>query len=195
MTNTNDKLAKLLPEGLSEDGIEAINSLVEETVTERVNSEIIDLNAKVSGYLRLKIDELKDQARKELEDSDEAYRAKKVYESLKAIVSEDIESSDSDSVISVYKDENEKLQSQVDELNNKLASTMTENTTLEGAVESLREDVTSLSEIQKKPFKSSEKALVITNESNNEAGVSNLVDNSFLTEDVIRLSQSLQNNN
>ena len=193
MTNKNDKLAKLLPEGLSEDGIEAINALVEATVEERVTSEISNLNAKVSGYLRLKIDELKTQARKELEDSDEVYRAKKVYESLKAIVAEDIESSDSGSVISVYKDENEKLQSKVDELNNKLASTMTENTTLEGAVVSLREDVTSLSEIQKKPFKSSEKALVITNESNNEAGVSNSVDNSFLTEDVLRLSQSLQN--
>jgi len=194
MTNKNDKLATLLPDGISDDGIEAINSLVEGIVEERVTSEISDLNSKVSGYLRLKIDDLKDQARKELEDSDEVYRAKKIYESLKAIVSEDIESSDSESVVSIYKAENEKLQNTVDELNNKLTSVMTENTTLEGAVENLREDVTSLSEIQKKPFKSSEKALVITNEASNEAGVSNSVGNSFLTEDVLRLSQSLQNN-
>ena len=39
MTN-NDKLAKLLPEGLSDEGIEAINTLVEETVEERVDSEM-----------------------------------------------------------------------------------------------------------------------------------------------------------
>jgi len=190
----NDKLAKLLPEGISDEGIEAINSLVDGVVEERVVSEMSNLNAKVSGYLRLKIDELKAQAKKELEDSDEVYRAKKVYESLKAIVAEDVQSSDSESVVSLYKEENEKLQESVDELNAKLAKTMTENTTLEGAVENLREDITSLSEIQKKPFKSSEKALVITNEGNNEGVVRNSVGNSFLTEDVLRLSNSLQNN-
>tara|TARA_R110000824_G_scaffold68495_2_gene177126 strand:+ start:840 stop:1418 length:579 start_codon:yes stop_codon:yes gene_type:complete len=191
MTN-NDKLAKLLPEGLSDEGIEAINTLVEETVEERVDSEMSNLNAKVSGYLRLKLDELKAQALKELEASDETYRAVKVYESLKSIVAEDIESSDTNSTVSMYKEENETLQSKVDELNNKLASTMTENSTLEGAVTTLREDITSLSEIQKKPFKSSEKALVITNERKNEGFISNSADNSFLTEDVIRLSNSLQ---
>lgn len=191
MTN-NDKLAKLLPEGLSDEGIEAINTLVEETVEERVDSEMSNLNAKVSGYLRLKLDELKAQALKELEASDEVYRAVKVYESLKSIVAEDIESSDTNSTVSMYKEENETLQSKVDELNNKLASTMNENSTLEGAVTTLREDITSLSEIQKKPFKSSEKALVITNERKNEGIISNSADNSFLTEDVIRLSNSLQ---
>ena len=191
MTN-NDKLAKLLPEGLSDEGIEAINTLVKETVEERVDSEMSNLNAKVSGYLRLKLDELKAQALKELEASDEVYRAVKVYESLKSIVAEDIESSDTNSTVSMYKEENETLQSKVDELNNKLASTMTENSTLEGAVTTLREDITSLSEIQKKPFKSSEKALVITNERKNEGIISNSADNSFLTEDVIRLSNSLQ---
>ena len=189
----NDKLAKLLPEGLSDEGVEAINSLVDGVVEERVASEMSDLNAKVSGYLRLKIDVLKAQAQKELEDSNEVYRAKKVYESLKAIVAEDVQSSDSESVVTLYKEENEKLQESVDELNAKLAKTMTENTTLEGAVENLREDINSLSEIQKKPFKSSEKALVITNEGNNEGAVRNSVDNSFLTEDVLRLSNSLQN--
>ena len=189
----NDKLAKLLPEGLSDEGVEAINSLVDGVVEERVASEMSDLNAKVSGYLRLKIDELKAQAQKELEDSNEVYRAKKFYESLKAIVAEDVQSSDSESVVTLYKEENEKLQESVDELNAKLAKTMTENTTLEGAVENLREDINSLSEIQKKPFKSSEKALVITNEGNNEGAVRNSVDNSFLTEDVLRLSNSLQN--
>ena len=189
----NDKLAKLLPEGLSDEGVEAINSLVDGVVEARVASEMSDLNAKVSGYLRLKIDELKAQAQKELEDSNEVYRAKKVYESLKAIVAEDVQSSDSESVVTLYKEENEKLQESVDELNAKLAKTMTENTTLEGAVENLREDINSLSEIQKKPFKSSEKALVITNEGNNEGAVRNSVDNSFLTEDVLRLSNSLQN--
>tara|TARA_R110000744_G_scaffold141411_1_gene252810 strand:+ start:812 stop:1390 length:579 start_codon:yes stop_codon:yes gene_type:complete len=191
MTN-NDKLAKLLPEGLSDEGIEAINTLVKETVEERVDSEMSNLNAKVSGYLRLKLDELKAQALKELEASDETYRAVKVYESLKSIVAEDIESSDTNSTVSMYKEENETLQSKVDELNNKLASTMNENSTLEGAVTTLREDITSLSEIQKKPFKSSEKALVITNERKNEGIISNSADNSFLTEDVIRLSNSLQ---
>ena len=67
---------------------------------------------------------------------------------------------------------------------------MTENNTLEESVTNLNETVDSLTETAKKPFKSSEQALVITNESVNEAKQpTSEVANSFLTEDVVRLSK------
>ena len=185
-----DDIAKLLPEGISDTGIEEISSLIEGVVNERVEAEVSNLTAKVSGYLRLKIDEVKASALKELENDDETFRAVRVYESLKSIVSEDIESKDSDSAVSFFKDENEKLQESVDSLNKTVSQLMNENTTLEDVVVTLREDVTALHETKKQPFKSSEKALVITNEhSSDTKAMAEATPNIFLTEDVIRLSQ------
>ena len=192
MTNTLDELAKLLPEGLSESGMEEISGLVDGIVKERVDSEVKGLEAKVSGYLRMKIDELKDQARKELENDDDTFRAVKVYESLKSVIAEDIESSDSESAVSTYKEKNAELEVSVQELNSKVSKLMSENHVLEESVGSLREDYKALDEVQKAPFKSSEKALVITNENVEKQSLrTSVVDNAFLTEDVIRLSKNL----
>jgi len=189
MTNF-DKIAKLLPEGLSETGIEEISAIVEETVQERVDSEVKSLEAKVGGFLRMKLNELKEQAIKELEKTDDTFRAVKVYESLKNVIAEDISTSDEDSVATQYREENEKLQESVESLNEKISQLMTENSTLEESVTNLNETVDTLSETTKKPFKSSEQALVITNESANEAAQpTSEVVNSFLTEDVVRLSK------
>ena len=156
-----DDIAKLLPEGISNTGIEEIGTLIEGVVTEKVEAEVSQLTAKVSGYLRMKIEEVKATALEELKNTDETYRAVQVYESLKA----------------------------VDSLNKSIAHMMNENTTLETAVDSLREDMTDLHEIKKAPFKSSEKALVITNEGNESKMTETSASNMFLTEDVLRLSQ------
>jgi len=189
MTNF-DKIAKLLPEGLSETGIEEISAIVEETVQERVDSEVKSLEAKVGGFLRMKLNELKEQAIKELEKNDDTFRAVKVYESLKNVIAEDISTSDEDSVANQYKTENSELHEAVEGLNGKIAQLMTENNTLEESVNDLQETVKTLDETTKKPFKSSEQALVITNEGINEATQpTSEVANSFLTEDVVRLSQ------
>ena len=187
----SDELAKLIPEGFSESGLKDISNLIEGTVNERVEEEMKELTAKVSGFLRMKINELKAEALKELENDDETFRAVQVYESLKAVVAEDINSKDSNSSVSFYKEENEKLQESVDTLNNQVSHMMSENTTLEDAVVSLREDVTVLSETKKTPFKSSESAIVITNEAQHQTSLpQSAVGNAFLTEDVIRLSNN-----
>jgi len=189
MTNF-DKIAKLLPEGLSETGIEEISAIVEETVQERIDSEVKNLEAKVGGFLRMKLNELKEQALIELEKNDETFRAVKVYESLKQVIAEDISTTETDSVTSQYKNENTELHETVGNLNSKVSQLMTENSTLEESLGDLQDTVKSLDETTKMPFKSSEQALVITNESINEsAQPTNEVVNSFLTEDVVRLSK------
>ena len=187
---TFESIAKLLPENLSESGLEEIASIIEETVQERVDAEVKSLEAKVGGFMRMKLNEMKEQAVRELEKDDETFRAVKVYESLKSVIAEDIATSDEEGVASTYKADNEKLQETVENLNSKISSLMTENSTLEESVMTLREDVEVLDEVSKAPFKSSEQALVITNESANEAAQpTSEVVNSFLTEDVVRLSK------
>jgi len=187
---TFESIAKLLPENLSESGLEEIASIIEETVQERVDAEVKSLEAKVGGFMRMKLNEMKEQAIRELEKDDETFRAVKVYESLKSVIAEDIATSDEEGVASTYKADNEKLQETVEDLNSKISSLMTENSTLEDSVMNLREDVLVLDDVTKKPFKSSEQALVITNESINENSTpTSEVFNEFLTEDVVRLSK------
>jgi hypothetical protein len=187
-----EKIANLLPENLSESGLEEIQAIIEETIQERVDAEVKSLEAKVGGFMRMKLNEMKEQAVKELEKDNETFRAVKIYETLKSVIAEDISTSDEEAVASTYNSDNEKLQETVDELNSKVASLMTENNTLEETVITLREDVEVLDEVSKAPFKSSEQALVITNESKNQNESSTPtpeVLNEFLTEDVVRLSQ------
>jgi hypothetical protein len=187
---TFESIAKLLPENLSESGLEEIASIIEETVQERVDAEVKSLEAKVGGFMRMKLNEMKEQAVRELEKDNETFRAVKVYESLKSVIAEDIATSDEEGVASTYKADNEKLQETIEDLNSKISSLMTENSTLEESVMTLREDVEVLDEVSKTPFKSSEQALVITNESANEnSAPTSEVFNEFLTEDVVRLSK------
>ena len=187
---TFEQIAKLLPENLSESGLEEIASIIEETVQERVDSEVKSLEAKVGGFMRMKLNEMKENAITELEKDNETFRAVKVYESLKSVIAEDLATSDEDAVASTYKADNEKLQETVESLNSKISSLMTENNTLEDSVLNLREDVLVLDGVTKAPFKSSEQALVITNESINEnSAPTSEVFNEFLTEDVVRLSK------
>ena len=187
---TFEQIAKLLPENLSESGLEEIASIIEETVQERVDAEVKSLEAKVGGFMRMKLNEMKENAITELEKDNETFRAVKIYESLKSVIAEDLATSDEDAVASTYKADNEKLQETVESLNSKISSLMTENNTLEDSVLNLREDVLVLDGVSKAPFKSSEQALVITNESINEnSAPTSEVFNEFLTEDVVRLSK------
>ena len=187
---TFEQIAKLLPENLSESGLEEIASIIEETVQERVDAEVKSLEAKVGGFMRMKLNEMKENAIIELEKDNETFRAVKIYESLKSVIAEDLATSDEDAVASTYKADNEKLQETVESLNSKISSLMTENSTLEDSVLNLREDVMVLDDVTKKPFKSSEQALVITNEGINEDSTpTSAVFNEFLTEDVVRLSK------
>mgnify|MGYP003115516707 FL=1 len=187
---TFEQIAKLLPENFSESGLEEIQAIIEETIQERVGAEIKSLEAKVGGFMRMKLNEMKEQAVKELEKDNETFRAVKIYETLKSVIAEDIATSDEEAVASSYKADNEKLQETVDNLNSTISTLMTENKTLEDSVITLKEDVQTLDEVSKAPFKSSEQALVITNESIKEDSTpTSEVTNEFLTEDVVRLSQ------
>jgi len=189
MHKTLNDIVKHLPDGISESGMEEIAKLVESAISEQVEDEVGKLTAKISGYLRMRVNEFKESALIELEESNDTFRAVRVYESLKSVISEDLGSKDSESVVSAYKEENVKLQETIEKLNNSLSRSRNENQTLESAVGNLKENLEDLSEISKEPFKSSESALVITNESSSARTSAEAEENMFLTEDVIRLAQ------
>ena len=189
MKDTLDKIAQMLPDGFSETGLEEVKSIVESAIQEEVAKEKKLLEAKVSGFLRTKISDLKDVAQQELEANDEVLRGYRMFESIRAIVAKDIEDRDVDSVVSKQEAQIAELQESLEAVNNKLSNSLHENTMLNDRVSSLNEANEQLTESAKLPFKSSESAVVITNETDSSRPSTEAVNNIFLTEDVINLAK------
>ena len=164
--------------------------MVEAAVNERVADEVKLMEAKVSGFLRTKIADLKEVARKELESDDEIIRGYRLYENIRAMVAADVETSDVDSTIAQQQKEIGELQESVEALNANLTTSLHENSMLSGKVESLHEENAQLTESAKLPFKSSESAVVITNETDSSRPSPEAANNIFLTEDVINLAKN-----
>ena len=188
----NDKLtqiAKLLPDGLSETGLQEVLKLVNQAVSDKVAAEVKLMETKVSSFLRTKIADLKEVATKEAESDDETLRGYKIFETIRAMVAAEVETSDVDSKISQQAQELEELQESVRTVNSKLTNSLHENSMLSGKVERLNEANEQLTESAKLPFKSSESAVVITNETDTSRPSPEAANNIFLTEDVINLSK------
>ena len=197
--NTNlDKLVEALPEGLTETGIEEVASLLDEVVEERVEEEVKLIETKVKAFLRTKLDELKETARRELEAEDKMVRAYKVFEAIKAIVASELDSGDFENAVAVHEAENSKLQDELSAVQEQLTESLKTVSLLESKLDHRETELSQLSEAlvderekAEIPFKSSESAVMITNESHdtNQGLPDSARENFFLNEDVIRLSQ------
>lgn len=175
-TEQTKDIAALLPEGLSESAVTEIASLVQEVITEQVAEKVSVLEAQVKGFIRTKIDELKEQALRELEEENETVKNAALFESVKTLMALEIRKEDEGNVISDLVQEQEGYEQEVETLAHELSEAfeaneqLTEALTvltkkvekLEGDKATLLEAVTVLEESKSKPFKSSEKAQIIT---------------------------------
>ena len=197
MSTHIDKIVEKLPDGLTESGIEEVASLLDDVVEERVGEEVKLLEAKVKSFLRTKLDDLKETAKRELEADDKFVRANSMFEAIKTIVAAEIESSDTDSAVHVYEQENDKLQAENSLVKDKLDESLKTVSILESKLNQQDTKLSQLSEalVDEKeraeiPFKSSESAVMISNESHGTPSLSDSArENFFLNEDVIRLSK------
>ena len=196
MSKHIDKIVQALPEGLTESGIEEVASLLDEVVEERVNEEVKLIESKVKAFLRTKLDELKESAIRELESEDKMVRAYKVFEAVKTIVAAEIDSDDVDSAVKAYEKENMDLQNELRAAHDQLEESMKSVNLLESKLDKQESELSLLSEALEDekekaeiPFKSSESAVMITNESHGTQSLpDSALENFFLNEDVIRLS-------
>ena len=198
--NDNFKdIAELLPEGLSESAVTEVCTLVDKVITEQVEDRMSNLVTQVHGFLRLKIDEVKDDAMGELTEENEVFRNSRLYEQIKTLMSIELtEEGDETALASLMKESKEVSEERdlvIDEFNKSLhdnenlhntvkaLSTKIEN--LEEENSELTEEVNELSEAKEKPFKSSEQAKVIAADVDQpqERTVHN---NEFLTEEVMK---------
>jgi len=160
-----ENIADILPDGLSESTVEQIFQLVDSTINEQVEKQIGLLEAKVNAFLRTKIDQIKEQALIELAEENETFRNAQLFESVRALMSLELNSDDENSAIAEIAEqnqeleeefnlltgqlndiieENEKLQNTVRVLSGKLSLTEQALTELEGEKEQLLEEVENL---------------------------------------------------
>ena len=196
-----DSISQLLPEGLTEETVSEIATLVSEVISEEVEAKVKDLENKVHGFLRMKIDEVKDHALAELEQENETYKNARIFESLKALMALELNSGDEDTAIAQTRKEFEEVQEENDVLVKELNSALTEcsklentlrvvsdkNTILEDERHDLQEAIVSLEESAKLPFASSEKAVVISEQVDAEIpqNTKDRSGNEFLSEEMM----------
>jgi len=199
-------IVDILPEGLSESSVEAIFKLVDSTINEQVSEKITLLEAKVTAYLRTKVDQLKEQALAELTEESEVFRNAQLFESVRTLMALELSSDDEENAMSEITNqhgelqeefdvlaeqantlvlENEKLQNTVRVLDSKLTLTEESVDSLEGDKLQLLEEVENLEASKEEAFVSSEKAVVISR-ADSEINEERTYANKFLTDEVMR---------
>ena len=205
MDKTNKQtlpIAELLPEGLSEAAVSEIAMLVNSVITEQVDEKIRGLEAKVQGFIRSRVDVLKDQAVRELQEENETMRNASLFESVKTLMALELRKDDEDNAISDLVQEQQEFEAEVNILTEELRKSFEENEKLATSVnalstkvgkltedkETLLEAVDILEESKDLPFKSSEKAVIIAEDvdKKEEARVQPQSVNDLLTPEVMK---------
>jgi regulator of replication initiation timing len=189
MLDNLKKIADLLPEGLSETAVEELVQLCQEAVEAEVEKEVRVLESKVDGFLRTKVSDLKEAARKELEADEPLIREARAYRKLRQLIAEDVEQADVDSVVSENQEKIAELESKLGGLNEQLESALRENKMLTDKASVLTEENAKLSEKSKLPAKLKESAVVITNNPDEDGPEPKAsINNPFLTEQSLNLA-------
>jgi len=198
MANKLNNIVDLLPEGLSEDSVNQIATLVNDVIVEEVEVRVADLENKVKSFLRMQIDEIKEHALTELEHDSELLRNAKLFEAVRSLMAVELTEVDDDRAINTMLKEHEDISEERDVLIEELNKSLAANEdleqllrTLSGKMDSLEENrerlienIDRLEESNEKPFKSSEKAVVIAENIAAQKRPAH-ANNEFLTDEVM----------
>ena len=199
------KIADLLPEGLDESTVESIFKLVDSTINEQVQSQVRLLESKVTAYLRTKVDDLKQHALTELSEESEVFRNARLFESVRSLMTLELSDADEENAVnditSQYGElqeefdvlseqinlvENEKLESTVKVLSDKVSLTESQLYETEENNQHLQEEVANLEASKEEAFVSSEKAIVISKSEQELTEERIRPENQFLTDEVMK---------
>lgn len=196
-------IAELLPQNMSEEAVNKIATLVQETITEEVGKKLNLLESKVKGFLRTQIDLIKEHALKELTEESELYRNAHLFEEIKALMSIEVNATDEKNAVTQVVKEGQEVEQENELLVEELNRALTENKDLKRSLKVLKgkinqvvtesskltEEVKSLTESSKLDFKSSEKAVIIADnmDDHNKTPKKETPQNPFLTEETMAL--------
>lgn len=203
--NMSDKvkdIADLLPEGMSEELISEIAKVMQGVISERIDEEMSMLTNKVHAFLRHQMDTIQEAALDELSESHEIYRDAQALKDIKSILAFEIEREDIDPIVSKVNEKINNVQDNNDILVQELSGSIKEGLRLERIITNLEDKMTSLNEGLNQlqgdnnslreeldsDFESTEKAIIIReNVDNNEKDANSIIQNSnpFLTDEVM----------
>lgn len=200
-------IAEVLPEGLDESTVEKIFTLVDSIINEQVEAKVEILEAKVNAFLRTKIDQLKEHAISELTEEHEMFRNAKLFESVRTLMTLELNDQDESSLIGEMKSQSDELEEEVTVLSEQINRLVLENEKLQNTIKvldskvnlseqktrklekdkmKLVEEVRNLEASQDDVFQSSEKAILIS-ESEKPVSVREQVGNPFLSPEAMKL--------
>ena len=128
--NKMQSIAEILPENLSEETVNKVAELVNEAIENEVARQVQTLSTKFHGLLRLKIDEMKDAARAELEAEDPEFRNHELMESIKGMLALEVAPQNVDSLVETQLNEAAEAVAEANSIEHELDSLLTENETL-----------------------------------------------------------------
>ena len=203
-------IAQLLPEGLSDDAVNEIAKLVDQTISEQVEQAVKNLESQVVAFVRTNVEELKEQAIRELELENDTFRNAQLFESMKSLMAVELKDEDEAIALTSIVCENKNLEEESHFLTSEIDKYMKETTRLESIIEAqsgkidklanreqkvleqayaLKEATQRLEESGPKPFKSSEQAQLVSENRDERNQVANqrTVLNEFLSEAAMNL--------
>jgi predicted exporter len=199
-----DSIADLLPEGITEETVLEIASVMQDLIEQRVQEEVSELNDKVFAYLSMKRQQIQEAALEELHESNDVYRDAQRFRELMGYMAVefrpehvDAESEKRLSEATELVEDNEVLARELSESlreQERLAKTIqlleSKVAKRDRDIQSLNESVVNLTEEKETMlFESTEQAIVVTNNVDEEVEDEQLesIGNQFLTEEMLKL--------
>jgi hypothetical protein len=202
MSEKVNKLADLLPDGISQELLEQIAETLQEVVQEKLDEEVARLNLKVRSFIRSHMDAIQEAALNELQEGSELYRDAALMGGIKSLMAFEVDREDLQVAATSMNEDVQRVEENNHVLAEELSQAIKENQKLEAVLsnlkskvgtleESLQTALTENSELQAvidAPVESSERAVVISeNEDGNpkEEDPVQRAGNHFLTPEIM----------
>lgn len=148
--NKMQSIADILPENLSEETVNKVAELVNEAIQDEVARQVDALSTKFHGLLRLKIDEMKEHARAELEAEDPEFRNHEIMESIKGMLALEVAPQNVDALVETQLNEAAEAVADSKAVESELDSLLTENETLKRTLKLVESKLHQLDQERKK---------------------------------------------
>ena len=172
--NKIESIVELLPEGLTEDTVEKIATLVDTHLNEQLKKKMDSLNSRVMGFLNLNMEMIQESAIRQLETKNSEFSRARMMDAVMEMVAIEMSGNDEERAIDKLVTENKEADSEnevlVNELNKLLADSEKAEKRLKAVTNKLEKEIKEksvleenfrvLQEEKKLPFKSSERSVV-----------------------------------
>lgn len=210
MSDKVKDIADLLPEGMSQELISEIATVMQDIISERLDEEMSMLTNKVYAFLRHQMETIQEAALEELSESHEIYRDAQALKDIKTVLAFEIDRDDLNPVVSKVSEDIQKVEKDNELLTYELSEAIKENNRLDRVLtnyedkmevlseqnSTLQDSVVNLEEEVNSDFESTEKAIIISE--NVDTPITdqrpvNTLGNPFLTEEVMAFMPDSKN--